>query len=269
MSQNHELTKIKFRIKALSEKTTEAGCSEAEALAALEKVGELLQQYNLTMDEIDIREQKCITVQYDTNSGKHTVASECMVAIAKFTDCKTWWTRRWDESWKKHVVVNFFGTESDVEMARYLCEIIDQAYKTESEKFKNTDVYKNSSHHKRSVTISFGHGMKDRINGRLYELKREHEAALRRAHEERVKQEETVDTETFTPNEKKAAETLIVLKKQLVESEYEKLGMKLQTQKTYRRIRSSSGYSKGREAGGRVNLSRPIGGGSKPSGYLT
>lgn len=150
MSQNHELTKIKFRIKALSEKTTEAGCSEAEALAALEKVGELLQQYNLTMDEIDIREQKCITVQYDTNSGKHTVASECMVAIAKFTDCRTWWSRRWDENWKKHVV-----------------------------------------------------------------------------------------------------------------------GMKLRTQKTYRRIRSSSGYSKGSEAGGRVNLSRPIGGGSKPSGYLT
>lgn len=64
MSQNFELNKVKARIKALAEKTTEQGCSEAEAMAAAEKVGQLLEQFNLSMEEIDVREQKCMKVSF-------------------------------------------------------------------------------------------------------------------------------------------------------------------------------------------------------------
>lgn len=44
------------KIKALMEKTIENGCSEAEALAASEKVADLLVKYEIQMSEIEYRE---------------------------------------------------------------------------------------------------------------------------------------------------------------------------------------------------------------------
>ncbi len=55
MSQTTELARVKARIKALAEKTVANGCTKAEALSAAEMVGRLLEQYALSMDEIDVR----------------------------------------------------------------------------------------------------------------------------------------------------------------------------------------------------------------------
>ena len=60
MSQTTELTRVKARIKALAEKTVSNGCTEAEAMAAAEMVGRLLERYVLSMEEIDIREERCL-----------------------------------------------------------------------------------------------------------------------------------------------------------------------------------------------------------------
>ena len=59
-----ELARVKTKIKALAAKTVEAGCSEHEALHAAEMVGRLLDQYNLSMDEIDIREEVWSLVKF-------------------------------------------------------------------------------------------------------------------------------------------------------------------------------------------------------------
>jgi hypothetical protein len=56
LSQTTELTRVKARIKALAEKTVSNGCTEAEAMAAAEMVGRLLERYALSMEEIDVRE---------------------------------------------------------------------------------------------------------------------------------------------------------------------------------------------------------------------
>ena len=56
MRQTTELTRVKARIKALAEKTVSNGCTEAEAMAAAEMVGRLLERYALSMEEIDVRE---------------------------------------------------------------------------------------------------------------------------------------------------------------------------------------------------------------------
>ncbi len=45
MSQTTELTRVKARIRALTEKTVSNGCTEAEAMAAAEMVGRLLERY--------------------------------------------------------------------------------------------------------------------------------------------------------------------------------------------------------------------------------
>ena len=54
MRQTDELSRVKARIKALTEKTIANGCTEAEAMAAAEMVGRLLERYALSMDAIEI-----------------------------------------------------------------------------------------------------------------------------------------------------------------------------------------------------------------------
>lgn len=268
MSQNQELDRIKAKIKAMTLRTMENGCSEAEAMTAMGMVGKLLEQYNLSMDEIDVREQKCITVTVNTGSKRGTVATGTSMAIANFTDCRCWISRgRWGNR-----SLSFFGTETDAEMAKYLFEIIDAASKQEIQSYKATTDYNDTEVGKRSASTSFNHGMVDRINMRLYQMKKENEASLRAAHN--LKAAAT----NLTPREKQAAEAvapgstvtgnaLVVLKKQIVESEFKGLGMKLKTSYSTRTIRSGSAYNSGDKAGGRVNLNRPLGG-NKTSGYL-
>ena len=49
MMQTTELSRVKARIKALAEKTVTNGCTEAEAMAAADMVGKLLERYALSM----------------------------------------------------------------------------------------------------------------------------------------------------------------------------------------------------------------------------
>ena len=60
LSQTIELTRVKARIKALTEKIVASGCTEAEAMSAAEMVGRLLERYALSMDEIEIRSSRCV-----------------------------------------------------------------------------------------------------------------------------------------------------------------------------------------------------------------
>ena len=53
------LDKLKLRIQALRAKTIDNGCTEDEALSAAAKVAELLDRYDLSLTDIDIREAPC------------------------------------------------------------------------------------------------------------------------------------------------------------------------------------------------------------------
>jgi hypothetical protein len=61
----NELDRIKLKIKALAAKTVSNGCSEEEALSAMLGVGRLLSQYNLKMEECDVRKSPCKTLFMD------------------------------------------------------------------------------------------------------------------------------------------------------------------------------------------------------------
>jgi hypothetical protein len=78
-----ELARVKTKIKALAAKTVEAGCSEHEALHAAEMVGRLLDQYNLSMDEIDIREEVCVLSEVPVRSKRRmrNVISRARVSL--------------------------------------------------------------------------------------------------------------------------------------------------------------------------------------------
>lgn len=68
MNQTQELARVKARIKALTEKTVANGCTEAEAMSAVEMVGRLLERYALSMDEIEVRTARCVQVEVELGS---------------------------------------------------------------------------------------------------------------------------------------------------------------------------------------------------------
>jgi hypothetical protein len=157
--QRTEREKVKARIKALTEKTTDNGCSESEALAAAGMVGKLLEQYNLTMDEIDIRDEKCVTVSTYGRVWRGDVMFHCVMSIGTFCDAKAWYTPGGKGGRNRYW---FFGLESDTQMAIYLFSIVQSAIETELAAFKTSDTYK-SAWSKRAATASFQKGMAYRI----------------------------------------------------------------------------------------------------------
>ena len=86
MKQRTELTRVKARIKALADKTVSNGCTEAEAMAAAEMVGRLLDQYALSMEEIDVREEGCVQVEIPIGGKRRRPIDGCVTAIARFCD---------------------------------------------------------------------------------------------------------------------------------------------------------------------------------------
>jgi hypothetical protein len=251
-NQISELQKVKDRIKALTKKTVEQGCSEHEAMVAMEKVGRLLEQYNLSMSEIDLREQTCKTVFIKSRTNRRGAMDDCVSSLASLFDCIAWFSKNWkrDENWKRQPSsYGFFGTETDIEMIEYLFNIIADAIENETANFKRTATYYQATNKKRA-TVSFGRGMASRISYRLSQMKAE------------AKAKQAAATPTGT--------SLVVLKDQLVKKEFKNTGIKLGRAPTRRYYHDdANANAKGREAGDKVNLSRPIGNDQKVSGYLS
>jgi hypothetical protein len=131
LSQTTELTRVKARIKALAEKTVSNGCTEAEAMAAAEMVGRLLERYALSMEEIDVREAHCVCIEVPIGGRQRRPIDGCVTSIARFCDCKVWISR--DRDVPSYV---FFGFESDTTLASYLYSLINHAMWTELEAFR-------------------------------------------------------------------------------------------------------------------------------------
>lgn len=247
-SQLTEREKIKLKIKALAEKTVSNGCTEEEAMAAMQGVGRLLSQYNLTMEEIDVRSSPFKTIHINIGRQRRHPIDSAVTALARFIDGKTWFQgrRRGGSSYA------FFGQETDLELVEYLFKVIHNAIDTESVKFKDSAYYREEGEFtpRKTLYVSFQKGMAHRIAERLNELKRENDAELASA--------------------KATGRSLIVLKSQLVEQEYEIVVKKLRLRNTYSYSAApeSGAYGHGREAGNKVNLSRPLAGKGKVGGYI-
>lgn len=245
-----ELAKVKAKIIALSRKTLDNGCSEFEAMSAMAKMGELLSQYNLTMEECDVRESKCLTVEIPVPALRRTPIDNCVTSLAKLFYGRCWFSNGY-KSWRGNVEVAkycFFVQQHDVEALEYIFAIIWEALDTEAETFKETETYKLAPS-KKAATNCFQRGMSSRIADRLIQMRKDAEWAMQ--------------------NAKSDGTALIVLKGQLIDKEYEDLGMKLRKNYSRRQINNINAFCQGMSAGDNVNLNRPIGGNDKVSGYLS
>ena len=84
------LDRLKTRIQGLRSKTTDNGCTEAEALLAAAKVAELLDRYDLSLTDVEIRNAQCEQRHYETRRKKRIPLDDCIGAIANFCDCRVW-----------------------------------------------------------------------------------------------------------------------------------------------------------------------------------
>jgi hypothetical protein len=243
-----ELQKIKVRIMALANKTTDRGCSEEEAMSAIEKIGDLLEQYNLTMEECDVREEKCVSVHIPLRGAQRGPATFFARNLARLFSAKYYYTSEYTgEGWKRRAAYVFYVQQHDAETVKYLFELMDKAVAHETEAYRSTIEYREAVD-RRTATLDFREGMAERFAERLESMRAENEAAMQAY--------------------KSTGTALIVLKGKLVEEEFEKLGIKLRTTYSYGRSTSDdNARASGRAAADRVNLNRPVRGGGS-SGYL-
>jgi hypothetical protein len=228
-----DLDKLTTRIQALRAKTLDNGCTEAEALAAAAKVAELLDRYDLSLSDVELRAEPCAEAAFETNRKKRIPLDECIGAIAAFCDCTVW--REKTAAGFRHV---FFGLRANAEVAHYLADLVDTAVRTELGNYKNSAEYQRFPHKERHLAnSSFALGMAASIADRLHALKAERDAANRGS-----------------------GRDLVPLKSAVVEAELAKRDLQFRELPGARRHISPAAYDAGGAAGAALPINPGVGG---------
>jgi hypothetical protein len=227
------MEKVKVRIRALAARTVDRGCSEAEALAAAQKIGELLEIYGLSMTEVELRQETCIQREIVFTGPRLQALAAVFLSVIDLTETKGWMVGR--------TTFVFYGLEPDVLMAEYLMHLVAGAVDHEEAAFRASGAYQRSRAAPQNRLRSFRYGFAERVSKRIEEL-----AAHRRAAEDAA----MAPTSTGT--------ALMLVKEQLIADGFRDLGIRLRTSYTSRTVRDGTAYRQGQEAGGRVNLDRPL-----------
>lgn len=217
MSSKRE--RIAALVRALRAKTVENGCTEGEAIAAAEKLAQLLADNDMTLDEAELRESpfaKHREVQDDWVGERLWKIAD---GIAYMLDVRYWRGRPGEPH-----SITFFGFAHEVYVARYLLEICSRAMRTEQARVTR-GLYTQSKI--RRAALPFLDGMADRLRQRLRALKPE------------------------TP----AGAGLVVVRGALIDAA---MDVKTRTRPGRNSRSLDAGYLEGRAAGDRVGLNRGL-----------
>jgi hypothetical protein len=227
------LARLIQRIQGLRAKTVDQGCTEQEALAAADKVAELLDRYGLSLGEIDFENQVCNGIGVQTARRRFAPVDNCIPGIAEFFDCHVWLEQAAGET-LRYV---FFGLRSDVTAAEYLYALVERAFETETNAFRAGELYNHMEGARRTATNSFQIGLSDSICAKLN--------TMRQARE--------------TRHGATAGRDLVPLKAAIVDREVAKLGLNLSKRGVggSKNVLSDA-YAAGEEAGNRFEVTRGI-----------
>ena len=219
---------ILARIRLLCARTTANGCTEAEAIAAAEKVRQLLTEYNISMSQVDLDESTCEEMLLPMNNSNST--KRCVHAVTTFTDVKAWIRVE-----RAGSVLHLFGLPSDVQVCEWLLKVVLNAMEAEKRRFVVSNRRRgNPVGHEGSNSFKLGFSL--RIQDRL--------KAMKFASTQEVKTASGRD--------------LMVVKNAVVQAQFNKLGLRLRSSGYRATVRDRDSFEKGKEAGDRVGLNRPI-----------
>lgn len=156
--------KLAARIRALRAKTVENGCTEAEALAAAEKLAQLLADHNMTMDEADLRASPFAKHDHQGGGTVGLKLWKVANAVADLTNTRTWAGGRSAPS-----RITFLGLSHEVEVAAYLLAICERAMQTEARKLMRT-VQHLPQIKQAAKVVPFVDGMADRLASRIRDM---------------------------------------------------------------------------------------------------
>lgn len=240
MSQTSEIDRVKARIRALTEKTVQNGCTDAEAFAAAEMVGKLLDRYMLTMNEVQIRDEICVQARVAMAGRRRGAIDGCVPAIGRFCHCIVWLDQGQTGTEPSDPIVKhyvYFGFDADVQMAVYLYRIIEAAIVAETARFKQSRPHLKGQS-LRLATRSFQHGLVGRVDDRLEALHLERETARQAAAGQGT--------------------ALVLVKQSVVADAFRETKIKLRTRSVSVISIDRRAYAAGEEAGARINLDRPV-----------
>ena len=221
-----DIDRLVQRIRALRAKTVEQGCTEQEALAAAEKVAELLDSYGLSLSELDLRRQSWEGIGVETDRKRRGPIDDCMGTIAAFFDCRVWCEASGDATLR----YIFFGLPADVQAAVYLHDLIALAFATETSAFQATEIYRcTHSSRRRSATNSFQVGLARGIIRKLDTLRQARDVAGGSTN----------------------GRALVPIKEAIIDAKMDCLGLSLRRRSAVRRMVLPAAFSAGQEAGER------------------
>jgi Protein of unknown function (DUF2786) len=232
--------KLLARIKALYSKTTGAGATEAEELAAAEKARELIEKYQLDMGAEELKKEGFVQKTIDMEPSRFAFARRILQGTEKFCEVKCWYMT------SRQVVA--FGLRSDVELAAYLIESLttftlagaDLHIATERKMAIALGTPMTSAQ-SRQAYHSYLIGCANRINVRLREMTAERGA------------------QTAKPGSYGALITLD--KPALIEAEMDRCGIHLCTGSALTGASNGGSFDAGSAHGAKASFGRPVGGG--------
>ncbi len=229
-----DLARLMQKIQGLRAKTVGQGCTEQEAVAAAEKVAELLDRYGLSLGELDFKAQPCDGVGIETTRRRMAPIDNCIRTIAEFFDCRVWLEGARGDPLR----YMFFGMRADVAAAQYLYELVERAFDTETQTFRAGPLYAAMQGERRSATNSFQAGLADGICDKLRALQAARDAHRRGA----------------------SGRDLVIAKAAVVDGEMAKLGLALHNRGVggSRRVLTDA-FEAGREAAERFEYNPAIG----------
>lgn len=214
------------KIRAMLAKTVENGCTEAEAMVALQMAETMMQAHEITEDDLkEVRGETAILMRSDMRDPQNVRWKLCYW-ISKFTETKTFGHKK---------SIKFVGLKGDVEFALWLTETLTTFVHSELKRYMWANGYQAFQGTKRVRVInSFIIGCCSRINTKLLTM---------------------INARNVTT----LGTDLVVAKQALIEDVMKDLNVK----KADNRGRKASAfyrdvYSAGQEAGDKASFGRPV-----------
>jgi hypothetical protein len=221
--------KILHKVRALLAKTTEAGCTEYEEMAALAVAQEMIDDYEITDEELKLtRQQKAILKREEEVGDSYRIKWLICMAVAKFCGTETLYRKSTKQ-------ISFIGLPSDVEMSMYLLHHLRYFVLRELAAYR-LKVPCGAQEIKRQSN-GFVLGCTMRLNDRLTELANTHKIHV-------------VDNRN----------ALVVVKKVAIEEYLAEHFPKLKKGSgSYTRKGEHDAYQHGKEAADKASFNRPVG----------
>ena len=127
-------TKLLERVRNLLAKTVENGCTEHEAIAAAQKVSALMEQYDLSHEDVeDVKRERYGARKRPFANGSalrrvYHESTQTHYAISRLFTCEVW---LYDSD------LIFFGSELDTEAAHSLANVVRIAMDLEWRRYKD------------------------------------------------------------------------------------------------------------------------------------